>query len=311
MFTTRSRRLRVAVAPFFNLTADATLDGRQVAIAYFNELQLVQGFEVVPVGVVEATIREHHIALASPADARRVAQILQVDAIVIGAVTDFSAYYPPRCGLQVEWYSANPGFHPIPPGYGLPWGTHEEQDIPGPLVFEAEFALAREQLKTQTPSYEPIPPMPAQGTAKDTVPKGESSKTTAPSHAASATTPADNTAKASANSPPMPRLPSSEMFPPARRPVGQIRGALFRRRPAGSRRFVGPARPRSSVTRGSITGTMRISPRPWKAITTSATMLALTAGKDICNVATISSASAVICTSGRCLPPVVEPVKRE
>jgi hypothetical protein len=70
---------------------------------------------------------------------------------VIGAVTDYSPYYPPRCAMQVEWYAANPGYHPIPPGYGLPWGTPEEQQIPGSLVFEAEMALAKEQLKTQAP----------------------------------------------------------------------------------------------------------------------------------------------------------------
>ena len=46
------------------------------------------------------------------------------------------------------------GFHPIPPGYGLPWGTHEEQEIPHSLVFEAQFALAKEQMKTQTPPSE-------------------------------------------------------------------------------------------------------------------------------------------------------------
>ena len=66
-------------------------------------------------------------------------------------------YYPPRFGLQVEWYAANPNFHPIPAGYGLPWGGPEERDIPAPLVFEAEFALAKAQLKTQTPPYEKIP----------------------------------------------------------------------------------------------------------------------------------------------------------
>ena len=43
-----------------------------------------------------------------------------VDAVVIGTVTDFTPYYPPRCGLRVEWYAANSGFHEIPPGYGLP-----------------------------------------------------------------------------------------------------------------------------------------------------------------------------------------------
>jgi hypothetical protein len=142
---------KVAIAPFFNLSTEPTLDGRKFAQAYFNELQLTPGFEVVPVGAVEQAMRETNNRLAGPEDARRLAQYLQVDALVIGAVTDYSPYYPPRCAMLVEWYAANPGYHPIPPGYGLPWGTPEEQQIPGPLVFEAEMALAKEQLKTQTP----------------------------------------------------------------------------------------------------------------------------------------------------------------
>ena len=40
----------------------------------------------------------------------------------------------------------------IPPGHGLPWGTPEEEFIPKPLVFEAEFALAKARLKMQTPA---------------------------------------------------------------------------------------------------------------------------------------------------------------
>ena len=51
--------------------------------------------------------------------------------MVVGAVTDYSPYYPPRMALHVEWYAANPNFHPIPPGYGLPWGTPEERRHPG------------------------------------------------------------------------------------------------------------------------------------------------------------------------------------
>lgn len=149
---------KVAVAPFFNLTTDASVDGRQFALAYFNELQLVPGFEVVPVGVVEKTIETYRISLDNPDQARKLAQILGVDAVVIGAVSDFSPYYPPRCAMQVEWYAVNPGFHPIPPGYGLPWGTPEEEFIPGPLVFEAEMALAKAQLRTQTPDC-PMPPV--------------------------------------------------------------------------------------------------------------------------------------------------------
>ncbi|QDU91041.1 hypothetical protein Pla175_44580 [Pirellulimonas nuda] len=146
---------KVAIAPFFNQSDAPTVDGQRFALAYFAELQSVPGYEVVPVGVVEETIIRNSINLSDPqngpSEARRLAGLLGVDAVVIGSVTDYSPYYPPRCGIRVEWYAANPGFHPIPAGYGLPWGTPEEEYIPPALVFEAEMALAREQMATQTP----------------------------------------------------------------------------------------------------------------------------------------------------------------
>lgn len=144
---------KIAVAPFFNLSTEPTVDGRHVALAYFSELQNIPGFEVIPIGVVEKTLEAQQLTLNGPTEARKLAQLLDVDAVVVGAVTDFSPYYPPRFALQVEWYAANPNFHPIPAGYGLPWGTPHEDEIPGPLIFETEMALARAQLKTQTPKY--------------------------------------------------------------------------------------------------------------------------------------------------------------
>lgn len=144
---------KIAVAPFFNLSTEPTVDGRHVALAYFSELQSVPGFEVIPIGVVEKALESLGLTLNGPTEARKLAQFLDVDAVVVGAVTDYSPYYPPRIALQVEWYAANPNFHPIPPGYGLPWGTPQEDEIPGPLIFEAEMALARAQMKTQTPKY--------------------------------------------------------------------------------------------------------------------------------------------------------------
>src|SRR6478672_10678630 len=145
---------KVAVAPFFNQSNEPTVDGRKFALAFFAELQAVPGFEVVPLGVVEQAIIENRVDLSHPGEARRLANILGVDAVVIGSVTDYTPYYPPRCGLRVEWYAANPGFHEIPPGYGLPWGTPDEEYIPAPLVFESEFALAKAQLATQSPACE-------------------------------------------------------------------------------------------------------------------------------------------------------------
>jgi len=177
---------RVAVAPFVNLSDEPTVDGREFAKAYFAELQATPGFEVVPLGVVEETMIAEGIDLSDPSDARRLATLLGVDAVVVGAVTDYTPYYPPRCGMRVEWYAANPGFHEIPAGYGLPWGTPEEEYIPPEVVFEAELALARAQLATQSPdanqpaepsAMPPVDaaPMPgaAQPGATDDSPTGE------------------------------------------------------------------------------------------------------------------------------------------
>lgn len=148
---------RVGVAPFFNLSSEPHLNGRKVAEAYAAELAEVPGYEVISVSVVETAAMAYQLDMNRESDARRLAQILDIDAIVTGAVTEYTPYYPPRMTLTVAWYAANPNFHSIPPGYGLPWGTGAEKDIPGRLSFEAELALAKEQLKTQTPDYQKMP----------------------------------------------------------------------------------------------------------------------------------------------------------
>lgn len=152
---------RVAVAPFFNLSAEPSINGRQVALAYFNELQSVQGFEVVPIGIVESKMQEFGLSLGKAEDARKLARLLEVDAVVVGAVTDFTPYYPPRCALRVEWYAANPCVHTVPPGYGLPWGQPQEEEIPEPLVYETELAIARSEAVTPLPLVPPAALQPA------------------------------------------------------------------------------------------------------------------------------------------------------
>lgn len=142
---------RVAILPFFNQSAEPTVDGDVIAIAYYTQLQAIPGFEVMPVGVAKRMLEASAIEPRTGSDFQRLAQMMGVDAVIVGSITEYSPYYPPRMGLTVDWYAANPSFHPIPAGYGLPWGTPDEEFIPSGLVQEAEFALAREQLKTQTP----------------------------------------------------------------------------------------------------------------------------------------------------------------
>ncbi len=147
---------RIAVLPFRNQSEEPTLSGFRVSQAYYNELQSIPGFEILPLGVIEQQLsafetNELRRPISSPLDFQQFARFLGVDAVIQGAVTDYSAYYPPRMTLKVNWYAANPGFHPIPAGYGLPWGTKKEKKIPEWIRLEAERSLAREQLKTQSP----------------------------------------------------------------------------------------------------------------------------------------------------------------
>ncbi len=145
---------RVAVLPFFNQSNNSTIDTDAVAESYYLALQAIPGFEVLPVGVTKAQWLQYARTYGEPsvgADFQRLAQFMNVEAIVVGSVTDFDAYYPPRLAMTTHWYAANEGFHPIPAGYGLPWGTKQEKTIPKRIVQEAEFELARSQLATQSP----------------------------------------------------------------------------------------------------------------------------------------------------------------
>lgn len=113
----------VAVAPFFNLSQERAVDGRRFALAYYTELQKTPGFQVIPVGVVEQTMFDNHLEMNNPDDVLRLTQLLGADAVVIGAITDYSPYNPPRIGMQVSWYSPRPWtFYP-----GIPtdeWARH-------------------------------------------------------------------------------------------------------------------------------------------------------------------------------------------
>ena len=151
----------IAIVPFYNLTGNDRVDGREFARHFALELQRVPGVRVVANKTVEDTMWEHMPDLhrvESVDDLRYLAQLLKVDTVVIGRIHEFSMSYPPLAKFETEWYSANPYLHPIPAGYGLPWGTEYEHYIPDKIVLQAEMELARAQIQTQTPKFEPIKP---------------------------------------------------------------------------------------------------------------------------------------------------------
>jgi hypothetical protein len=112
----------VAVAPFFNLSAEPSVDGRRFALAYYTELQKTANYQVIPVGIVESAIQENQLNMSSPADAIKLAKILDADAVVVGAVTHYDPYYPPQMGVHVRWFSPRGWlFYP-----GIPMGEEEK-----------------------------------------------------------------------------------------------------------------------------------------------------------------------------------------
>ena len=151
----------IAILPFRNQSQEPTLSGARVSMAYYNELQSIPGFEVLPIGVVETQLAYFETqvikrTISTTEDFQNFARSIGADAVLQGSVTDYHAYYPPRMTLKVNWYAANPGLHPIPVGYGLPWGTKEEKNIPNWVKLEAERELARAQIATQTPTMEEV-----------------------------------------------------------------------------------------------------------------------------------------------------------
>ena len=90
---------------------------------------------MVPLGITKQVLKQLPHSLETAKDYQTFARLMDVDVVIVGSVTDYSIYYPPRMGMAVRWYTANSCFHVIPPGYGLPWGTAEQEYIPDSLVF--------------------------------------------------------------------------------------------------------------------------------------------------------------------------------
>src|SRR6184192_1976292 len=70
---------RVAVLPFYNQSSEPTVDGEAVAMAYYNELQEIPGFEVMPVGVAKQLLAASGIEPRASEDFQRLARMMNVD----------------------------------------------------------------------------------------------------------------------------------------------------------------------------------------------------------------------------------------
>lgn len=95
-----------AVAPLSNESGSLQADGIAVADHLARQLERADGIEVIPVSRVLAAMESLNMAgVASPQDAMTLRQTLGVDALVVGTISAYDPYDPPKLGIAVELYT--------------------------------------------------------------------------------------------------------------------------------------------------------------------------------------------------------------
>ncbi len=94
---------KVAVVRFENYTG-AQIDLPAFSETFASELAQFQGFTVTRPADVAARAKQggHALPPASTAEAVKLAQFLGVDAVVVGGITEYDPYYPPRMALAAQ-----------------------------------------------------------------------------------------------------------------------------------------------------------------------------------------------------------------
>jgi len=95
----------IAVAPFLNQSGSEFLDMIAVTDEFYTELQQVEGLHVVPVNRVLATLGNlGKIQVNSPAEAVALLEALNADYVIVGSITRYDPYSPPKVGMAVQLY---------------------------------------------------------------------------------------------------------------------------------------------------------------------------------------------------------------
>lgn len=102
----------VAVVPFVlpaqPESKDPTMDSVAVADLFASELVQVGNLgKVIRPAEVQAYLRKEGLAITTVQDVIQLARGLKVDSVILGAVTEYDPYYPPRVGLAVQFFATH------------------------------------------------------------------------------------------------------------------------------------------------------------------------------------------------------------
>lgn len=95
-----------AIAPLRNESGSRYADGLQMADQLTQAFEQVVGIDAVPLNrVLEAMDALRMTGIASREDAIRLREALGVDALVVGSITHYDAYDPPKIGMALDLYA--------------------------------------------------------------------------------------------------------------------------------------------------------------------------------------------------------------
>jgi hypothetical protein len=105
-YDSRSGEVLWAVAPLANESGVSFADTGAVADALVSKIDEVRGIACLPLNRTIAAMRARGLsAIRSPADARAVANTLGVDGLIVGSVTAYDPYNPPKLGMKLALFS--------------------------------------------------------------------------------------------------------------------------------------------------------------------------------------------------------------
>jgi len=94
-----------AVAPLLNESGSLGVDGARFADHLGRQLETASNIDTLPTNRVFAAMEQLKLQrVASVRDALAIVELLDADALVVGTVTDFDVYDPPKIGLALELF---------------------------------------------------------------------------------------------------------------------------------------------------------------------------------------------------------------
>ncbi len=103
------RELVIAVAPLRNESGASGIDELSLTDRLVEGLTQVEGLVGLPVNRSIGAMRSIGIErITTPADAREVAQQLGADGVIVGTITSWDPYDPPRIGLSLVLHARTP-----------------------------------------------------------------------------------------------------------------------------------------------------------------------------------------------------------